>query len=144
MSTIDVVWADGHRDSWTPAELAVLRKFRAAMREELDKVQADLIVDVHVRQYRHDCRASGGKSTALELREHYVLSPGYHVLEDGEIREAGNAFVMIPGSSVVPARRFGWIFTRGRCPACKVTARSSRGRLVDPAVRPPDGRAIVS
>lgn len=68
--------------------------------------------------YRHLCPARHRRSTALELREQYWLSPAYP-------REQ------------VPAGRFGYIFREGKCRGCGQTARSSVGRLVDGWERPP-------
>ncbi len=99
--------------SLTETELIAARAFRTAQRAVLQQKNAgeppDIIVSVFIRHYRHDCAKQGGKSVSLELREHYVLSSD---------------------------RRFGWIFTEGRCPGCGMTARSGTGRLVDPEQRP--------
>lgn len=68
--------------------------------------------------YRHLCPSRNGRSTGLELKEQYWISPIY------------------PEESV-PAGRFGYLFREGRCRACGQSARSQVGRLVDGWVRPP-------
>jgi hypothetical protein len=68
--------------------------------------------------YRHLCSARSGRSTGMELREQYLLSPIY------------------PEENV-PAGRFGFVFREGRCRACGQTARSRVGRIVDGWERPP-------
>jgi hypothetical protein len=100
---------------------------------------------VHVRYVRHDCARQGGKSVSLELREHYAFSPEYWIGRDGQAI-AGDAPLDDPAATViwVPAKRFGWIWTEGRCAQCGMTARSSAGRLVDPADRPPADRAVLA
>lgn len=104
----------------TKAEKAAAKAFRDTQRAVLEEKNASdkpqIVVSVLVRHYRHECAARGGKSCGLELREHYAFSPD---------------------------RRFGFVFTEGRCPACGVTARSGAGRLVDPDIRPPADRAVV-
>jgi hypothetical protein len=134
--------------SLSPAERKAARAFRAVQRAVLEQKTADIIVSVHVRHVRHDCPAKGGKSVSLELREHYVFSPDYHVCDCGEIccRAGGSLLECWNCGPVplVPAKRFGWIFTEGRCSACGMTARSGAGRLADPAERPPAERAVLS
>jgi hypothetical protein len=137
--------------SLTPAELAAARAFRGMQRRALDGGRGgppDITADVHVRYIRHDCAKQGGKSVSLELREHYVFSPDYHACDCGEVCCPASAHLVecdtcgpVP---IVPAKRFGWIFTEGRCSACGMTARSKTGRLVDPAERPPSEHAIVA
>ena len=136
--------------SLTPAELAAARAFRAAQRAILDEKNASdppgITVSVHVRNVRHDCEAKGGKSVSLELREHYVYSWAYHVCDCGEVCcQAGGSLKECDNCGPVPlvsARRFGFIFTEGRC-GCGMTARSGDSRLVDPCVRPPAARAVI-
>jgi hypothetical protein len=133
--------------SLTPAELAAARSFRGQQRAALAALEADITADVHVRCVRHDCAKQGGKSVFLELREHYVWSPEYWVCYCGAVEPF--AEYVFPhkdcqgGKLDVPAKRFGWIFTEGRCSACGMTARSSAGRLVDPETRPPSDRAVI-
>jgi hypothetical protein len=130
----------------TIAELRAARAFRFAQRGELSAKNAehppDLTVSVFVRQVRHACTARGG-SVNLELREHYVTSPEWGILDSVAVERA-QAGVPAPasGMTVVPAGRFGFIFTEGHCPACGMTARSSSGRLVDPQERPPAAHAV--
>lgn len=96
-------------------------QFRGIQRRALavvnESTPPDITVSVFVRQYRHNCPAQGGRSVALELREHYAFSPG---------------------------KRFGFIWTEGRCTPCGMTARSGTGRLVDASVRPPAQHSIVT
>lgn len=126
----------------TEAERKAASLFRAAQREALarrhQEAPADVTVSVYVRQYRHDCAAQGGKSVALELREHYVFSPEYAIAGDFHAVDGLPRCV-----SIIPADRFGWIWTEGRC-SCGTVARGHRGRLVNPAVRPPSRRAIAA
>lgn len=68
--------------------------------------------------YRHLCSSRNMRSTGLELKEQYLLSPIY------------------PEENV-PAGRFGFLFREGRCRACGQTARSRVGRIVDGFERPP-------
>lgn len=137
----------------TLAELAAARSFRDVMRQQLSRVDADVMVSVFVRYERHDC-PKRDKSLFLELKEHYALSPEIVVHSD-ERGPAGVAFTddgageswASPegfGKDVIPARRFAFIWTQGKCSACGLTARSAAGRLVDPQVRPPAERALVS
>jgi hypothetical protein len=146
--------------SLTPAELAAARAFRAARRDGLDRKTADITASVFVRYERHDCARRGGKSVFLELKEHYAFSPAYVLFRDGQVlptertdldfaqevlddlADAGMEHLSV-AESIIPARRFAWIWTEGRCPACGLTARSATGRLVDPAVRPPAEHAIL-
>lgn len=68
--------------------------------------------------YRHLCKARNNRSTGMELKEQYWVSPIYP-------------------DEKVPAGRFGYVFREGRCRACGQTARSRVGRVVDGWVRPP-------
>lgn len=108
--------------SLSAAEKAAGRAFR-------DTAQADLLntftadpptftVPNFIALYRHNCPQRGDRSTALELKEQYQLSPAYP--EHG-----------------VPAGRFGFIWRFGACRHCGATARSRAGRLVDAYARPP-------
>ena len=144
----------------TPAELAAARAFRLRQLDWFgpvsDRRPVDVRVSVFIRCYRHDCAKQGGKSVFLELREHYARSPEMVVFFD-ERRPLSIAFVddgagpefaeqiRTEGifNEVIPAGRFGFIWTEGKCSVCGLTARSSAGRLVDPAIRPPAEHAIV-
>jgi hypothetical protein len=68
--------------------------------------------------YRHLCPARNNRSTGMELKEQYWVSPIYP-------------------DEKVPAGRFGYVFREGRCRACGQTARSRVGRVVDGWERPP-------
>lgn len=139
--------------SLTPVELAAARAFRDMRRQLLARGDADVTVSVFTANDRHDCAKRGGKSVFLQLREHYAFSPeivvhsdeggvgGIAVVDDG----AGASWAPPEGfeQTVLPPRRFGWIWTEGKCPACGLTARSSSGRLVDPGTRPPGEHAVV-
>jgi len=133
----------------TPAELAAAKAFRAAQRAILEQKNASeppgITVSVLVHNVRHDCARQGGKSVSLELREHYAFSPELYVCRCGvvEVFNVDSSHWDCDGGVKVPARRFGFIFTEGRC-GCGMTARSGDSRLVDPAVRPPAARAVVS
>lgn len=135
----------------TGPEKAAARLFRDQQRRALaaanDSTPPDITVSVFVRQYRHDCPVRG-PSVALELREHYVFSPAYHVCDCGDICcQAGGSLRECDTCGpvpLVPEKQFGFIFTEGRCGACGTTARSKTGRLVDAAARPPAPHSIVS
>lgn len=125
----------------TEAEIAAARAFRTAQRAVLREKNASeppgIIVSVFIHHYRHDCAKQDGKSVSLELREHYVLSPRYLVIGDEAVPAGPSTNTYVPAlAAEVPGKRFGWIFTEGRCPACTMTARSGTGRLVDPETRP--------
>lgn len=132
----------------TPAEITAASEFRARQRELLGQLPApDITVSVHVRQYRHECAARGGRSHFLELKEHYAFSPVLMICYCGVAGEPSPYFPHddCAGKTVtVPARRFGFIWTQGRCPACQVTARSVAGRLVDVGLRPPAEHAVIA
>ena len=135
----------------TPCDIAVAREFRRVRRAELARLHEagpDLTVSVLVRYERHDCAAKGGRSVFLELREHYAYSPAYHYCDCGQVcRPAAAHLVECDRCGPVPltdGKRFGWIWTQGRCPSCGLTALSRTGRLVDPAERPPAEHAIIS
>lgn len=113
--------------SLTPPEKAAGRSFRDRAEADLATTfQADppdLVVPHFIALYRHSCPARKDISTALELKEMYLLSPAY------------------PQHNV-PAGRFGFLYRQGRCRLCGQTARSRTGRLVDAHERPPlHGRA---
>ena len=102
---------------------------KQAGRHFRDQAQADLLasfvdtppdhtVPNFLSLYRHSCPARNGRSTALELKEVYLLSPAYEHLG-------------------VPAGRFGFIWKAGRCRGCGQTARSRAGRLILTEDRPP-------
>lgn len=136
--------------SLTPAELAAARGFRSAQRAIAERREPpDITVSVLVGNCRHDCPAQDGKSVFLELREHYVFSPELVIWHDPgaghlAVFEVSPGLNPPAGCERIPAKRFGWIWTQGKCRVCGMTARSSSGRLVDPAIRPPAARALVS
>lgn len=106
----------------TPREKKVGRLFRVESEEKLtgiNKIDPPTYdVPFFLGIYRHLCSARHGRSTGMELKEKYLLSPIYPE-ED------------------VPAGRFGFVFREGRCRACGQTARSRVGRIVDGWERPP-------
>jgi hypothetical protein len=138
--------------SLTLAERSAAQVFRYTQRLWLAKLPpADITVSVFVRNYRHECAARDGKSIYLTLREHYAWSPAYHACGCGEVccpaLQHESRLTECDNCGPVPvmaAKRFGWIWLQGQCSACGVTARSKTGRLVDPAVRPPSGHAVIS
>lgn len=141
----------------TVAELAAAQAFRAGQRFTLsvknDNDPPGVTVSVFAGNIRHDCPARGGASVFLEMREHYVRSPeavvhmaddrvyGVALVDDG----AGESWPEAEGfeATVVPAGRFAFIWTQGRCAACSLVARSGTGRLVDTRLRPPSRRAHI-
>jgi hypothetical protein len=106
----------------TAEEKAAAREFLSHVKRELDDLQRDdpptYVVPNFLAVYRHLCPGRDGRSSALETKEIYRLSPIYP--------ERG-----------VPAGRFGFIYRQGRCRGCGHTARSGAGWLVDALVRPP-------
>ncbi len=101
-------------------EKTVGRRFRTDCQSTLDALNEaappTYTVPFFIAVYRHPCPARDGKSTALELLEHYR-----HSTEDDG----------------VPAGRFGFIYRQGKCRACGAVARSAAGRVVDAHQRPP-------
>jgi hypothetical protein len=69
-----------------------------------------------LKVYRHPCPARNNRSIALQLREIYTFND---------------------------TQRFGWIYKEGKCSACRRTALSPAGKLVDAIDRPPAQGAIV-
>lgn len=139
----------------TVAELHAARAFREGQRFTLsvknDNEPPDVTVSVYAGNIRHDCAARGGASVFLEMREHYVPSPCFLACDCGEVccqAPAHQSRVVecdncgpVP---LVPAGLFAFIWTRGRCAACGLTARSGSGRLVDTRLRPPARRAVLA
>lgn len=107
--------------SLTAREKQAGRRFRDQAQADLTASFADpptYTVPNVLALYRHSCPGRDGRSTALELKEVYLLSPAYPDLD-------------------VPAGRFGFIYRKGRCRSCGHTGRSHTGRLVDGWQRPP-------
>jgi hypothetical protein len=148
----------------TPAE-ALTDAERAAARVFLDDRLAGFRAmpevtwqpPVYVHHIRHLCNALG-KSVSFELKEVCQDSPAYLVGKDMSVsqfdggdplgcqdlidvqEEAGLRHLSVI-EAVVPEGRFTWIYREGRCPDCKMTARSANGRLADATLRPPLGRS---
>ncbi len=110
----------------TPEEKAAGRRFRTMVQHvviaEFDRDPPVFRVPNFLAVYRHPCPGRGMRSTALELREVYRLSPA---------------------DADVPAGRFGFITRAGTCRSCGATAASRAGRLVDAHERPPIATAQV-
>ncbi len=130
--------------SLSPVERAAGRKFQGACRDALEAAlelnPPDATVLPFLSQFRHNCRSRGGRSTALELREFYELSPEYLVVTD----ECCETQAYLPedapggvGAVTVPAGRFGFIVLSGKCSDCELRVHSSSGRLVNAQDRPP-------
>lgn len=93
-----------------------------ALQEDLDELNerepVDHVVPFFVANFRHPCDAARqskqlagkGVSTAIDMKERYVLSE---------------------------SERTALVYREGSCKRCGQTARSERGRAVDPAKRPP-------
>lgn len=107
----------------TSQEKQAGRRFRDREQQLLDRrFETDpptYTVNGLIAIYRHACRARGGLSTTLELREVYLSSPAY---------------VEHPS---VPAGRFGFLYREGRCRHCGDAALTRVGRIVDARERPP-------
>jgi len=124
------------------------RVFLAARQAELDALNAAEPPggngDPLHRVDRHGCRARGGASVGITLREHYETSPEYWVCYCGVIEPRGE-FRVFPhddcdgGKVAAAAGLLAWIWKDGRCldPDCGLVLRSTRGRLVLAASRPP-------
>jgi hypothetical protein len=131
-------------EALTDAERAAARVFlddRVAVFRALPEVTWQPPVYVH--HIRHLCSALA-KSISFELKEVCQDSPAYVVHADGEVAAVpgdADAPEGTTGSVVVQAGRFTWIYREGRCPDCKMTARSANGRLADATLRPPLGRS---
>lgn len=133
--------------SLTQPEKVAGRKFRdeeqAKLLATFDVAPPTYVVPNFLSHYRHECPGRNDISTAIELKEQYVLSPEYEVWDEGgveHVHELGDdTTVLIEGSTVIPPGRFGFIYKEGKCKSklCGHTARSKAGRLVDSWERPP-------
>lgn len=133
----------------TPAEKAAGRRFRDdAQAELLQSFEAEpptYVVPNFLALYRHKCAKREGRSTALELKEIYVQSPGYTVIDTDPLTVVAESDTLVPSTAVGPQRvmtyvppgRFGFIYRAGTCRGCGQTARSKAGRIVDGHERPP-------
>jgi hypothetical protein len=129
----------------SPDEKQAGRAFRDARQAVLDKLNADDPPDQDVLVYwrvpRHTCKAAGGTSTGVTLREIYEPSPEYRVCYCGTVAATGPDFPHwdCDGSKVVsPAGQFGFITKEGTCSGCGLAVRTFRGRFVIAADRPPE------
>ncbi len=98
-----------------------------------------------LRHYRHNCPLRNDRSTSLELKEVYVLSPELWVCYCSALGEHSDSFPHrdCQGGKVAAEKgRFAFIYKEGKC-GCGATARSTAGRLVDARERPPiTGRVV--
>lgn len=98
-----------------------------------------------LRHYRHNCPLRGDRSTSLELKEVYVLSPELWVCYCSTVEALSDSFPHrdCDGGRVLAEKgRLAFIFKEGKC-GCGATARSRVGRLVDAWDRPPiTGRVV--
>jgi hypothetical protein len=135
-------------EALTDAERAAARVFlddRVAVFRALPEVTWQPPVYVH--HIRHLCSALA-KSISFELKEVCQDSPRYAACGCGSASTSGSLdgvhSLLLPdcsGAVTVQAGRFTWIYREGRCPDCKMTARSANGRLADATLRPPLGRS---
>lgn len=133
----------------TEAERAAARAFRDAQQADLERSHEtdppSIVVPPFVRNYRHPCAARGGRSVSFPVPEVYVWSPELWICYCSAVGELGDHFPHDDcdgGKVAAPARRFGFIYKQGHCSACKATARSRAGRLVDASFREPLGKAV--
>lgn len=97
---------------------------------------------------RHLCEALGGKSISYHYAEVYVVSPRIGVCYCSVIQQVPDELlgsfphVDCAGGALVPAGRFAFVYRAGRCAHCKLTARSTAGRVVDAYERLPAGRNV--
>ena len=111
------------------------RAFRAERQAVLDGLNArqppDRLVLTVWRVPRHSCRAAGGASTGITLREHLEGSPAYWVCYCGVVSP------LIPGSfphsdcdggkMVTAEGQFTFLWKEGRCSGCGLVLRSGTG-----------------
>ena len=128
------------------------RRWRERSQAALEKSHEDdpptFVPPPWLRHYRHNCELRGGRSTSMELKEKYVLSPELWVCYCSAVGElekdyspdahgCGFPHDDCDGGKVAAVKgRFAFIFKEGRC-GCGATARSRAGRLVDAYERPP-------
>lgn len=127
----------------TALERQAGRRFRAECNSKYllhPSQRPDAYCTPFIRNYRHECPARGGASTALALHEQYELSPEYDVAPGPD----GDVFTKVPEGAErldwdvrVRAGLFAFIWKQGECPACHLTVRSRTGRVVLAADRPP-------
>lgn len=114
----------------TAVEKVAGRAFRDDVAGILSRLNATnpphYVVPSYLAAYRHLCPKRRNLSTAIELKECYILSP-------------------IFSAEGISEGRFGYIYREGRCLNCGRLARSASGRLVDGQERPPlTGRGMRS
>jgi hypothetical protein len=125
------------------------RVFVAACQAELDALNAAAPpggrADPRHRVDRHPCPVRGD-SFGVVLRETYWTSPLYWACYCGVIEPfAAYAFPHRDcdgGREAAPEGLLGWIWKQGRCSDCGLVLRSSAGRLVLAADRPPERGAL--
>lgn len=89
---------------------------------------------------RHECAASAGRTTPIELRQVTDYSPAYCVSNGmaSEVKRGDRC-----RGEMVAAGRFRFSYREGQCRHCQLIARSITGRLIDgwslPAVQVPKG-----
>jgi len=130
----------------TEEEKIAGRRFRESCQQHLlervEAAPATFIVPNILSVYRHNCSSRGGRSSALNLKEHYTLSPLY-IVRDGIalLSEEIIDNLIAPTDVEVAEGRFGFIFKEGKCGPCGATAKCRLGRVVDAHARPPvEGR----
>ncbi len=125
------------------------RHYREIMNIALEDLNEEkpptYVVMTHWAQYRHLCAARNMVSTAMALKEVYLLSPEYSICLDGD----GHPFT-VPSSDVpnggsvvetVAGGTFAYFYKEGRCRGCGQTGRSKIGVCKPAAMRPPiEGR----
>jgi hypothetical protein len=129
----------------SPVEKKAGRVFREARQAALDARNAadppGGFALVYWRVPRHECKAAGGASTGVTLRENYELSPAYRVCYCGVAAPQGPDFPHrdCDGGKVIAADgQFAFIWKEGRCSGCGLVVRTRTGRFVIAADRPPD------
>lgn len=123
------------------------RRYLASCQAELDALNRARPPDgpalVYLRVVRHECAARGGESRGIELIEHYEHSPAYWACYCSAVGELTQDFPHNDcdgGTVIAAAGLFGFIWKQGRCPSCRCVLRSTQGRFVVAASRPPAGR----
>jgi hypothetical protein len=114
----------------SPAERQAGRQYRGARQAALDALNEQdppgMLALPFWRVVRHECRAAGGASVGISLREVYEPSPEVRV-------EPASG-----GKFVSPAGQFAWIWKKGVCSGCGLVVRTARGRCVVATDRGPD------
>lgn len=133
----------------TPEQKLAGRAFRDARQHALDVLNAASPPGRYAlafwRVVRHECRAAGGVSVGITLRERYELSPEYRACYCGTVAPLDPGYFphrdCDGGKVISPAGQFAWIWKEGKCSGCELVVRTRKGFFVPCAAdRLPDRR----